>query len=62
MFFEQLLNVEISDSNSNKFLPTQRDLKGLEAHIHSSRQNLITYISAYIFVVKVLMKEHGYSR
>tara|TARA_R110000822_G_scaffold12807_6_gene46085 strand:- start:4741 stop:4959 length:219 start_codon:yes stop_codon:yes gene_type:complete len=38
-------------------LPTQGNLKGLEAQVHSSRLNL----STYIHVGKALIEENGYS-
>ena len=33
-------------AKSNKFFPTQRELKGLYTQVHSSRLNLSTYIHA----------------
>ncbi len=41
-----------------KFFPTQRELKGLAAQVHSSRLNLSTYIHAG----KALIEDKGYSR
>jgi hypothetical protein len=56
--FNDNFAIESNYTNSNKFLPTQRDLKGLEAQVHCSRLNL----STYIHVGKTLIVENGYSR
>jgi len=44
-------------TNSNKFLLTQRELKGLEAQVIRSKHNL----STDIHVGKALIEENGYS-
>jgi len=46
------------NSKFNKFLPTQRELKSLEAQVCGSQLNLSTYMQ----VARALIEEHGYSR
>ena len=52
------LNKRWNYTKSIKLFPTQRELKGLEAQVISSRHNL----STYIHVCKALIDENGYSR
>ena len=50
--------MSLYNTKSIKLFPTQRELKGLEAQVISSRHNL----STYIHVSKALIDEYGCSR
>jgi len=56
--FDSLVNTNSTNTNFTKFLPTQWNVKGLAAQVHSSRLNL----SIDIHAGKALVEDNGYSR